>query len=108
MCVGRDGNCTCNSMYSCVLYHIKQYSSEKNNLQALVRKYEIREEIEDRRCASAGVLRDYCDAEFVRNHPLVKNNETLLLAFYFDDLETANPLGSRRGNTNLVSYSVTS
>ena len=73
-----DGNCTCNSMYSCI-YHIKQYSLGKNNLQTLVRKREICEEVEDRRCASAGVHHDYCDGEFVWNHSLVeKNNETLI------------------------------
>ena len=38
----------------------------------------------------------------VRNHPLVKKNqETLQLAFYFDDLEVANPLGSKRGKYKL-------
>ena len=40
--------------------------------------------------------------EFLRNHPLVnKNKDTLLLAFNFDDLETANTLGSRRGKYKL-------
>lgn len=68
----------------------------------MVRKPEICDEIEDGHCASAGVLRDFCDGEFLRNHPLVnKNKDTLLLAFYFDDLETANPLGSRRGKYKL-------
>ena len=48
------------------------------------------------------MLCDFCDGEFLRNHPLVnKNKDTLLLAFYFDDLETANPLGSRRGKYKL-------
>lgn len=65
-------------------------------------KREIREEIEDGHHASPGVLRDFCDGIFVRNHPLVMEYpETLLLAFYFDDLETANPLGSRRGKQKL-------
>lgn len=65
-------------------------------------KCEIRYEIEDGHLASTGVLHDFCDGEFVRDHPLVKENpETLLLAFYFDDLETANPLGSRRGKHKL-------
>lgn len=65
-------------------------------------KQEICDEIETRHCASAGVLHDFCDGEFVRTHPLVKqNSETLLLELYFDDLEIANPLGSRRGKYKL-------
>ena len=65
-------------------------------------KREIREEIEDRQCASPGVVCDFCDGEFVKTHPLVQQNpDTLLLALYFDDLETANPLGSRRGKYKL-------
>ena len=48
------------------------------------------------------MLNDFCDGEFIKNHPLVtKNPETLILAFYFADLETANPLGSRRGKHKL-------
>lgn len=65
-------------------------------------KQEIRNEVEHGHLASAGVLRDFCDGEFVRNIPLVEeNSETLLLALYFDDLEIANPLGSRRGKHKL-------
>lgn len=71
-------------------------------MQALLMKREIHDEIEDGHHAPTGVLRDFCDGEFVKNHPLVKENpETLLLAFYFDDLETANPLGSKRGKHKL-------
>ena len=47
------------------------------------------------------MLHDYCDGEFVRNHPLVKNDDETLIGFYFDDLETANPFGSRRGKNKL-------
>lgn len=65
-------------------------------------KCEIRELVENGHCAPPGVLRDFCDGEFVRNHPLAEQNpEALLLALYFDDLEIANPLGSRRGKHKL-------
>ena len=74
----------------------------ENILQTLLRHKEICDEIERGNHSSEGVLHDFCDGELVRNHPLVKENpETLLLAFYFDDLETANPLGSRRGKHKL-------
>ena len=65
-------------------------------------KREIRDEIDDRQSASPGVLRDFCDGDFVKTHPLIRENpDTLLLALYYDDLETANPLGSRRGKYKL-------
>ncbi len=74
-------------------------------MQALIKKREICDEIEGGHHGPAGVLRDFCDGEFVRNHPLVKENpETLLLAVYFDDLEVANPLGSRRGKHKLGKF----
>ena len=57
--------CTC--YVSCLKLHVLFW---KNNLQALVRKPEIRDEIEGGHCASAGVLHDFCDGEFLRNHPL--------------------------------------
>lgn len=65
-------------------------------------KCEIRDEIEDRQCASPGVLREFCDGKFVKNHPLLQQNpDTVLLALHFNDLETTNPLGSRRGKYKL-------
>ena len=48
------------------------------------------------------MLCDYCDGKFIRNHPLAeKSKKTITLAIYFDDLEVANPLGSRRGKHKL-------
>ena len=73
-----------------------------NVLQALLRRKEISNEIEDGHHSPACVLCDFCVGEFVQNHALVKENpQTLLLAFYFDDLESANPLGFGRGKHKL-------
>ena len=67
-------------------------------------KSEIRHEIEYGHQASAEILRDVCDCEFVRQHSLVETDpKVLLLAVYYDDLEVANPLGSRRGKHKLGS-----
>lgn len=64
-------------------------------LQALLQKNDVQAEIEAERCGD-GVLRDYADGAFVRN--VVTSGETaLLLAFYHDEVEVVNPLGSRRG-----------
>jgi hypothetical protein len=45
------------------------------------------------------VLRDFCDGAYIKNHLSVQHN--LLLSFYFDELEVANPLGSKRGKHKL-------
>ena len=46
------------------------------------------------------MLRDFCDGVFTKK--IITTDEiTLLLAFYYDDLEVANPLGSRRGTHKL-------
>ena len=43
-----------------------------------------------------GVMRDVIDGEFYNNHPVFRRrNQALLLLGYYDDLEVANPLGSK-------------
>lgn len=60
------------------------------------------EEVQTSRDSRDGVYRDYCDGDFIRNHPLFKHNEEMLqLVFYFDEVEVANPLGSKRGKHKL-------
>ena len=56
------------------------------------------EEVQATHVSGDGVLCDYCDGSYVQSHPMFqKSHETLLLSFYFDELEVANPLGSKRG-----------
>ena len=60
------------------------------------------EEIESRSSSDEGIYHDFCDGSSVRSHPLFsKNPETIILAFYYDELEVANPLGSKRGKHKL-------
>lgn len=42
------------------------------------------------------VLRDFCDGNYITNTSLFQHDNTLL-SFYYDELEVANPLGSKRG-----------
>lgn len=45
---------------------------------------------------------DYCDGEFFKEHPLFSvNKHALQLIVYYDEVETANPLGSYRGQHKL-------
>ena len=60
------------------------------------------EEVLSDRVSKDGILRDYCDGCVLENHPMFKESrETLQLSFYFDELEVANPLGSKRGKHKL-------
>jgi hypothetical protein len=59
-----------------------------------LQREDVQEEIETERSSGDGLLRDYCHGSFVRN--LAAGESTLFLALYHDDLEVANPLGSKR------------
>ena len=62
------------------------------------------EEIECGHASKDDVYRDFCDGNFVKSHPVLQQQgkETVIqLAFYFDELEVANPLGSKRGKHKL-------
>lgn len=72
------------------------------HIQALLGKTDIMEEIEAGHTSSDGVYRDFCDGSFMKKHPVFSQEcETLQLAFYFDELEVANPLGSKKGKHKL-------
>lgn len=71
-------------------------------LQALLCNADIMEEIAAGHSSVDAVYRDFCDGSFVRTHPLFKqDSEAIQLAFYFDELEVANPLGSKKGKHKL-------
>ena len=62
-------------------------------------------EVQTDRLHQEGVYYDFRDGEFVRTHPMYsRNTETLLLGLYYDDLEVANPLGSKRGKHKLGEF----
>lgn len=67
-----------------------------------MQKKDVLEEVQTERIHREGVYCDFCDAEFVRKHPMYdRNKEVLLLGLYYDDLEVVNPLGSKRGKHKL-------
>lgn len=50
----------------------------------------------------SGLLHDFCDGQFFKDHPLFSvNPHALQIIVYYDDVETANPLGSYRGRHKL-------
>ena len=73
-------------------------------LQALLKRKDMRDDI-DADHHTDGVLRDILDAAYAKK--MSTSNNELLLAFYHDELEVANPLGSRRGKHKLGIYAFT-
>lgn len=62
----------------------------------------VRQELRQQRQSTDGVLRDYCDSIFFKQHPLFKNHPNALqLLMHYDDVEVANPLGSKAGTHKL-------
>ncbi|KAK2864168.1 hypothetical protein Q7C36_003322 [Tachysurus vachellii] len=49
-------------------------------------------------CVSKDRYEDFCDGSYFKSHPLFSKTQTSLqIQLYYDDFETANPLGSKRG-----------
>ncbi len=52
--------------------------------------------------SSDGTMRDICDGQFVKQHPVFTSHpNSLLFVLYYDDIEVANPLGAKAGNHKL-------
>ena len=66
------------------------------NLQALLQNPDVLKEIDNPHFSTDGVMRDIMDGEFYSTHPIFSTNKKALqLLGYYDDLELANPLGSK-------------
>lgn len=64
--------------------------------QALLQNPDVLHEVDNPHHSNDDVLRDVLDGEFVQNHPIFAvQKDALIILGYFDDLEIANPLGSK-------------
>ncbi|XP_030855542.1 uncharacterized protein LOC115929735 isoform X1 [Strongylocentrotus purpuratus] len=61
-------------------------------------------EIEVGHCSNDGILRDFCDGDHYRNHPLFSNGQAIQICLYFDEFEVVNPLGSKRGIHKIAAF----
>ena len=62
----------------------------------------MKDELATTHTSTDNIKRDYCDGSFYKNHPLFsKDKAALQIIVYYDDIEVANPLGSRAGNHKL-------
>ena len=63
---------------------------------ALLQNPDVLWEIDNPHSSQDGTLQDVVDGEFYKNHPIFSVHEdALVLLGYYDDLEIANPLGSK-------------
>ncbi|XP_028417337.1 uncharacterized protein LOC114541732 isoform X1 [Dendronephthya gigantea] len=65
-------------------------------LEALLQNPDVLKEVENPHFSCDGVLRDVMDGDFFKSHPVFSlHSDALQLLGYYDDLEIANPLGSK-------------
>ena len=64
--------------------------------QALLQNQDVLHEIENPHNSNDDVLRDVMDGDFFKQHPIFSQDLYVLqILAYYDDLEVANPLGSK-------------
>ena len=81
--------------------YINYNNYNQSTIQVLLKRQDVLDEIEKCHNSKDPLISDFCDGKFVQNHPLCKDKKSLQLALYFDELEVANPLGSKRGKHKL-------
>jgi len=68
----------------------------------LISNPNVKEEIFQSHTSRDHVLRDFCDGSFVRQNKIFQaHKDALQLILYYDDIEVANPLGSKAGTHKL-------
>ena len=56
------------------------------------------QEINSSHGSSDEIMRDFCDAQLIKDSEMFKTDPTALqLIMYYDDIEVANPLGAKAG-----------
>ncbi|KAK3918377.1 putative endonuclease 4 [Frankliniella fusca] len=70
----------------------------------VARKETIMEYVRNQRPHAEDLLRSFTDGDIFRNHPFFQAfPDAFQLALYYDDVETANPIGSKTG-THMLSF----
>ncbi len=72
------------------------YIPIKKLLQCLLKHDDVLAEVQGKHASSDGNLRDFCDGDAYKNHPIFSLDEpTLQINLYHDDFQVVNPLGNR-------------
>jgi len=71
-------------------------------LQMMLNNPTVRNEVFTSHCGTDEVMRDFCDASFVKNHPIfISHPLALQFVLFYDDIEVANALGAKAGSHKL-------
>lgn len=71
------------------------YIPVKSLMQQLLKNSEICDQVSKVRISSDGILRDYCDGQIFKEHPVFQRDQNALqIVVYYDEIELCNPLGS--------------
>lgn len=66
---------------------------------------DVRNEIQKPHSRDDGIMMDFCDAYYFKNHKIFNSyRNALQLILYYDDIEVANPLGAKAGIHKLGMY----
>ena len=86
------GNIPCACVYAMCVY------AYNCTMQALLSNPSVRQEVCCSHHSTDGVLRDFCDANFIKAHPVFTTHpDALQFILFYDDIEVANPLGAKAG-----------
>ena len=76
-------------------YDTFTYVPLKSLLKQLLSNPQILDEVNKIRISKDGVLRDYCDGKFFKEHPVFQSDKRAIqLVAYYVEIELCNPLGS--------------
>lgn len=84
---------------TCLYVPVKfMYVPIMGSLSSMFRNTEVCNNFQKAKPHKDGFYRDVNDGTYFRNHPLFSQHEhALQIQLYYDDFETANPLGSKKG-----------
>lgn len=95
---------TCSTLYvRCINFMVASII-----FQTLLSNPAVGQEIATTHASTDGVLRNFCDGNFFRNHGVFsKYPDALQFIMYYDEIGIANPLGAKAGKHKLSSSSTT-
>ena len=72
------------------------YIPIKKTLQALMKHEDVFSEVVNGHASADARLRDFCDGQAYKQHPIFSSDETVLqINLYYDDFQVVNPLGTK-------------
>ncbi|XP_028416974.1 uncharacterized protein LOC114541188 [Dendronephthya gigantea] len=75
------------------------------SLEQLLNQPSVLIQVLNGHASTDGYMRDFCDGQLYRCHPLLlRNPQAIQIILYYDELEIVNPLGSKTGKHKLGAF----